>query len=60
MATFLAGGVPDGLMSQHDYLTREMGYNSDEADEILSNVMENLVPIPEPEPVLATELAGPV
>jgi uncharacterized protein len=60
MAKFSTSDVPDVLMSQHDYLTREMGYNAEEADEILANVMENLVPIPEPEPVLATELAGPV
>lgn len=43
MVKFVAGGVADSLMSQHDFLTRELGYNPEEADEILANVLDGLV-----------------
>jgi len=40
MAKFVAGGVAEELMTQQDYLTRELGYSIEEAEEILQNLLE--------------------
>lgn len=41
MATYVQGGV-DNLMEPMDYLTRELGYTEDEAEQILENAIQRI------------------
>lgn len=49
MAKFVAGGVGDELMTQQDFLTRELGYTSEESQEILGNLLEFISDKPDSE-----------